>query len=175
MKQLFFILIVLFLNQMLVFSQSAEEYYQQGMEYLEKKEYTYAVSKFSRVFKSFPTDDEMYKAYLKRAYAKRMLKDFDEAIEDLNQAANLFPEQKEAYYVRAEYKSILKDWSSVAADYSRILKIDEKDSEAYYLRGITQKKLGNTEKACLDFKKAKEFNYNKEGVKDLEQELSKCD
>lgn len=174
MKHLFISILSIFFTSVLTFSQSAEEYYQQGMEYLEKKEYTYAVSKFSRVFKSFPTDDEMYKAYLKRAYAKRMLKDFDEAIEDLNQAVNLFPEQKEAYYVRAEYKSILKDWASVAADYSRILKIDETDSEAYYLRGLTHKKLGNTEKACLDFKKAKEFNYNKD-VKDLEQELSKCD
>ena len=174
MKKLILIILVTFLGINCYAQNSAQELLKTGKDYLEKEQYMYAISKFSRVLKTFPTDEENYDAYVYRAICKRNLKNFEEAIEDLNNASYIFPDNPKAYFLRAEYKEIIKDFAGASGDYSRIIKINSDNADAYFKRGIIQKKLNNKEKACLDFKKAKENGYNK-NRKDLEKELSKCD
>lgn len=174
MKKLVLVSIFILFGVDIYSQNNASELIKSGKDFYGNAQYMYAISKFSRVFKTFPTEDETYEAYIYRAMCKRELKDFEDAIEDLNEACNIFPDSTRSYFLRAEYKEIIKDFPGASGDYSRILNLEPNNPDAYFLRGTIQKKLNNKDKACLDFKKAKENGYNKD-MKTLEKELNKCD
>lgn len=174
MRKLLIIILFLPATLSLTAQNTAEDHYKAGLEFMQNEEYKFAISKFTWVFKAFPTEDMKYKAYCRRAEAKREIKSYEDGIDDCNEAIILKPEEKEAYFIRARLKNIIKDYAGVSADYSRIIKIDPDNAKAYFGRAMAQKDLNNDEKMCIDAQKAKELGFN-EDPKGLKKLLRKCD
>ncbi|MDB4864679.1 tetratricopeptide repeat protein [Pirellulaceae bacterium] len=99
------------------------------------------------------------RAYLELGGIKNAIADFDKAIE-------LDPNDITAYFNRGKaYTANLQatyDHEKAIADYTKAIELDPNFALAYYYRGLIYDGRGETEKAKLDFAKAKELGYEPE-------------
>jgi tetratricopeptide (TPR) repeat protein len=96
-------------------------------------------------------------AYNNRGWSKFILKQFPEALADLDIALQNDPKNATAYDSRAETKFMLKDYKGSIEDCDRALKLDPKLSNSYIIRGNCLLKLGKRVDACLDWSQAGEI------------------
>ena len=82
---------------------------------------------------------------------------YDEAIEDLNKAAKLYPEFAHIYYNRGGLMVLSGKLPEAFDDYSEALRLNPGFAEAYYNRGLVQIFLKDIRKGCLDLSKAGEL------------------
>ena len=82
---------------------------------------------------------------------------YDEAIEDINRAIDLYPSFAEAYYNRANLKAISGNLPEAYDDYTRAIELEPSLGEAYYNRGLVQIFMKDTRKGCMDLSKAGEL------------------
>ena len=101
--------------------------------------------------------------YLKNGTDKANKKDFKGAISDLDKAIELNPKQALAYCVRGEDKFMLHDYTGAIVDFDMALELDPKIEYAYCGRGLAEVRLNQTDKGCLDLKKAKEMGNEMAG------------
>jgi tetratricopeptide (TPR) repeat protein len=82
---------------------------------------------------------------------------YDEAVADLNRAAELCPDFAHIYYNRGNLKCLSGDMPGAIEDYTRAIELYPYFAEAYYNRGLVQIYLKDTKKGCLDISKAGEL------------------
>ncbi|TAH42928.1 MAG: tetratricopeptide repeat protein [Bacteroidetes bacterium] len=113
--------------------------------------------------------------------------DFNGAIADLNRAISIPKEQPEAFKSYEEYRLFtgihylneafqyrgiakikLKNYEGALKDFNRCIEL-KPDAENYFNRGLTYIRLGNKNKACIDFSKSGELGYEKayEAIREL--------
>jgi len=98
--------------------------------------------------------------YLKKGNTQLELKNYKEALDELNKAIVLDVENGEAYAYRGMAKYHLKDYKNAMADFDKALKILPDYGEVYDLRGICKSELGDKTGACEDWNKAFELGFN---------------
>lgn len=82
---------------------------------------------------------------------------YDDAIQDINKAIELFPDFAYSYYNRANLHAISGRLPDAYDDYTRAIDLNPNFGEAYYNRGLVQIFMRDTHKGCLDLSKAGEL------------------
>ena len=99
--------------------------------------------------------------FLKKGNVYLELKNYKEALTQLNKAIELDTESGEAYAYRGMAKYHLKDYKSAMDDFDKAIKILPDYGEVYDLRGVCKGELGDKVGACEDWNKAFELGFNK--------------
>lgn len=134
--------------------------FEQGVEALEKQQYSEALE----LFKSFETTGKNLKetyrcegmAYLGLGQYDDALSAFKLALAQSNGLLRKIDYDINFYMAVAEYKSGKLD--DALNTYTAIVQADEKNSDAFYLRGKVNLDLGNKEDAMADYDKAIELD-----------------
>jgi tetratricopeptide (TPR) repeat protein len=130
--------------------QSPAGFYNRGISYAQKKEYSKAISDFDKVIK---LDPKFASAYVVRAEIWLMKKDFDHAIADYNEALRL-DHQNNAYRGRGFALLGKKQTAKAIDDFNEAICIAPEDAIAYYGRGHAWTARKEAEKAIVDFDEA---------------------
>ncbi len=153
-----------------------------GISQLAVRQYTSAINILSEAIRLDPTDPMLY---LNRAVtraemidfissisgseritlesdmalrnAERRIYDYNDAIEDLNRAAELAPEEAYIYYNRGNLHALSGDMPAAYNDYSRALELAPYLADAYFNRGLVQLYMKDTHKGSMDLSKAGEL------------------
>ncbi len=83
--------------------------------------------------------------------------DYNDAIEDINNAIKLYPTFAYSYYNRACLNAISGHLPEAYDDYTKAIELNPDFGEAYYNRGLVQIFMKDTRKGCLDLSKAGEL------------------
>jgi len=147
-------------------AQTAEDYYNKGMEKAQNGELKKAIALLG---KSIELNDKEFVAWYNRGMAKAMLDRNEEAIEDYNQTIVLNPGYKKVYLNRGTSKKRLADYEGALKDYNMAIKLDSIYPDAYYNRGLLYQMLNKNDLACADFNKSLDF-----GIKQAEEKVEDC-
>ena len=101
-------------------------------------------------------------AYNNRGNSYNELKQYERAIEDLNKAIEIEPEDAEAYYNRGDSYNKLKQYERAIQDFDKAIGLKPDYAEAYNNRGNSCDGLKQYERAIEDFDKAIELKPDKE-------------
>ena len=91
-----------------------------------------------------------------RSQTKRTY-NYDEAIADLDRAAEFAPDVAYIYYNRGNLHALSGDMPAAYEDYSRALTMAPELAEAYFNRGLVQLLMKDTQKGVMDLSKAGEL------------------
>ena len=136
--------------------QTAEEYFYDGLNKYNIKDYYGAIAAFNKVIELNPN---LALAYINRAATKYNLKDYYGAIADDTKAIELNPNNPIPYSNRASAKSDLGDQYGSIADYNKAIELKPKP-RYYSNRGVVKSELGDRYGAIADYTKAIELNSN---------------
>ena len=164
---------LLFAVSMLVsgigFASPADDF-DKGRDAFRSKDYTKAVEWFNKSIGSLKVDSRGYtntniaSNYAMRAQSYNNLKQYDQALTDVQEAIRLDPSYDYAYYVRAcSYKN-LADYEKALPDYDKylVLTVDHyNDASVYYDKGYIEVQQRNYEAALADLKKAQKLDAGK--------------
>lgn len=165
MKNIGIVLILMFMV-INTYSQTAEEYYNQGMEKAYAGKLEEAINLLD---KSIELNEDEYVAWYNRGMAKAMLKKEKEAIEDFNKTIELYPDYKKVYLNRGTSRKHLTDYDGALADYNKAIELDTNYTDGYYNRGLLYELLNKIDLACLDFNKSLELGFN-----NAQKKVDKC-
>ena len=84
---------------------------------------------------------------------------FEKALEDLNKAILIYPQDYYSYYLRSYVKNKLNDPYGEISDLNKAIKRNKLNFELYVNRGLTKKEIGDIKGACLDLRKASSLGY----------------
>ncbi|WP_336071011.1 tetratricopeptide repeat protein [Mesoflavibacter sp. CH_XMU1404-2] len=138
----------------------ATEYFKNGVEKSNLKDYDGAIKDFNKATKACPN---YAIPYYNRAFVKMHIKDYSGAILDFNKAVELNPKNVMDYYFvnsfhnRGRAKLYLKDYKGAITDFTKAIVEKPKFSSAFYNRGICKIKLNQKTDGELDLAKAKEL------------------
>ncbi|WP_143090813.1 tetratricopeptide repeat protein [Thermoflexibacter ruber] len=130
---------------------SSEAFYQQGLNYLHQRKYELALQSFEKALK-----EQTYNATIisDKAVTLFHLNRKLEALELLDQAQNLEPNNPYRYSSRAFIKEALGDLAGAIEDYQKAIALDPEDMVAYNNLGLLEEKLGYKQAAEQKFKQA---------------------
>lgn len=144
----------LFLSQY-NFGQSAEEYYQKGLDYIESNDYTNARMSYSMAIIKNPYEWHYYQS---RSALQFITKEYVNSLSDINMALKLKPkhENNECLSLRARILIELREYHLAIDDLTYIIKyfpnfMENKYGGIHLQRGKAYLYSGNKEKACEDF------------------------
>ena len=112
MKKL--LILFIFFFRYTSYSQTAEQFYDSGLEKLQNGVYEDAIFDFN---KAIEIDPNYAMAYTRRGAAKSRLKDYSGSIKDLNKAIELNPYDTLAYSLRGISKDRLGDKNGACEDF----------------------------------------------------------
>jgi tetratricopeptide (TPR) repeat protein len=138
-----------------VYSQTAKDYTQKGIECYEKREYTEALISLN---KAIDVDPAYARAYYIRANIKDAFDDRHGAMKDYNAALEKNPKFADAFFARGNVKMKLQDYYGAIDDYTSAITINENYIEAYYNRGKAKQYLQAYEDAINDCTKIIQIN-----------------
>jgi tetratricopeptide (TPR) repeat protein len=151
-----FLFVALFLvSTATVFSQTAKDYTQKGMECYEKHEYVEALVNLN---KAIEIDPNYAKAYFVRGNIKDAFDDRHGAMKDYNHAVEKNPKFADAFFCRGNVKMKLQDYYGAIDDYSSAIALNESYIEAYFNRGKAKQYLQAYEDAINDCSKIIQIN-----------------
>jgi len=99
-------------------------------------------------------DDYLFEG--KKSYKKQ---DISEAIEYFNKAIKKDPKLVKAYVERGKAYFNTGQFELSEQDYTTAISLDSTIADAYYSRGRIYQFQNNMQKACVDWRKAAEYNY----------------
>tara|TARA_B100000579_G_scaffold108692_1_gene86624 strand:- start:225 stop:941 length:717 start_codon:yes stop_codon:yes gene_type:complete len=134
-------------------------YFRRGIEKFNARDFSEAISDYSRAIEINPTIGDIY---YNRAIAKYHLKDYSGAISDYSKAIEINPIDALSYEHRGNAKVKLKNYSGAISDYSMAIENNpkEKDASLYYKRGIVRMRLKTYSEAITDFTNSILINPN---------------
>jgi tetratricopeptide (TPR) repeat protein len=148
------LLALLFALSFSAHGQTAEKYYNLGLEKVKNQNYSAAVDDFSNAIMANPNYSE---AYYNRGTAKLSLKEYKEAIADMDKAIALKPDYTRAYANRGVAKIKIEDIKGAIQDFDRVTNLDPANVSAYFMRGQLKLQDGNTKGGCYDLSKANDM------------------
>lgn len=146
------------------YSQSVEEYNEEGISKVYLRDYKGAIDDFTKAIEIKPD----YSAYINRGVAREKLQDYSGAIIDYTKAIEIvidtnfavsYIKRREAYKYRGYAKVNLQDYKGAIDDYTKAIEIGP-DYATYYNRGIAKGNLQDYEGAIDDFTKVIEIKSN---------------
>lgn len=133
-------------------------YVKRGMCKFFLTDYTGAISDFNEAIKIHEIAE--LDVSLIRGYAQMELKNYTEAMKDMN-AAILSGRNRSAPYIgRSKLKIELQDYRGAIADLDKAIEKEPNNSEAYSLRGWAKNRLKDYENSLMDLNKAIKLNPN---------------
>ncbi|MBR8833751.1 MAG: serine protease, partial [Stigonema ocellatum SAG 48.90 = DSM 106950] len=138
-------------NTAIATAPKADDFYIQGFDKYELKDYKGAIAAYSQAIRLNPNYTD---AYNYRGNARYGLGDNKGAIEDYNQALLINPNYDKAYNNRGIARSDLGDNKGAIEDYNQALRINPNYANAYGNRGIARSNLGDNKGAIEDLQKA---------------------
>ena len=89
---------------------------------------------------------------------------FEKALEDLNKAILIYPQDYYSYYLRSYVKNKLNDPYGEISDLNKAIKRNKLNFELYVNRGLTKQEIGDIKGACSDWRKASSLGYKEARV-----------
>ncbi len=140
----------------------ADDYYEQGLLFYERMEYTRSVENFNKVLELEPNGKDNYKVYYNRGNAYLKNRQYDQAIYDLTKALELTPpgdKQMRYFILESRGNASQKDGRIDASidDYSRAIELLPRQKKIQYLyhnRGWSWISKQNYDAAIEDFSRA---------------------
>jgi len=115
------ILILICYTTLPIYAQnSAEEYYDSGVEKLDSGDFQGAIKDFNKAIEINP---KYANAYYDRGLAKAKLGDYRGALKDYNKTIEINPKHKMAYAFRGVAKANLGDYRGAIEDYNKTIEI----------------------------------------------------
>lgn len=148
------LLVLIFIFSLSSFAQSSAEYFQNGIDKHNQKDYKSAIAEYSKAIKEDKTNKD---AYFNRGNCSLAVQDYKSAMADLNKTIELDSEYTKAYYSRATIFVSQEKYKQALPDLDRTIQLDPTTSNALTLRGQLRAQLGNKEGACEDFMQAKQI------------------
>ena len=111
------------------------------------REYTEAINQLSYYLKNH---SKKHEGYALRARAYYEMKNFRNALSDLNDAIEISGRNAAYYKLRGQVRMALSQYKEAVADYSSSLAIDNSDVELYMLRAEALRLAGQTNEAVRD-------------------------
>lgn len=108
------------------FSQNASNYYIDLARYYGSGEYTEAISTANYIIKYYPDFNLLDDVYNERGLSKRMLKDYNGALEDFSTAIILRPKNNIYYFNRGLAKIDLNQTESACRDFNKAFELGSK-------------------------------------------------
>ncbi len=96
--------------------------------------------------------------FFARGTHKVLLRDYQGAVVDLNQAIQINPNDAKAYVNHGLVLSLLGDYQKAIADFDQALRLNAEDGVAYYNRGFIRAELEDYAGALADFNQALQIN-----------------
>lgn len=127
--------------------ETAEFYFNQGIELFEKRIYELAIESFTKAIEINPNYTN---AYLNRGITKFQLKQYQEAIIDYSKVINIDVNYSDAYYNRANCYLLLTRFYEAIIDYKKVTELNTLDYDAFL-------KLGTCYSVLKDYKKAVKY------------------
>ncbi|CAG8742356.1 19101_t:CDS:2, partial [Cetraspora pellucida] len=93
-----------------------------------------------------------------RSSLHKVLKNYNQALADLNRSLEIDPISDSALLDRSCLYSELKNHNQALIDLNRVLELDKYNGRAIYLRSVTHYELRNLDKALADINKLNSFN-----------------
>ena len=84
---------------------------------------------------------------------------FEKALEDLNKAILIYPQDYYSYYLRSYVKNKLNDPYGEISDLNKAIERNKLNYELYVNRGLTKQEIGDIKGACSDWRKASSLGY----------------
>jgi tetratricopeptide (TPR) repeat protein len=136
----------------------------EGVEAAKAKDWNKAVDSFRRAAQVEPQDkknsDNLAIALLQRATALVAQHNYDAAINDLNEAIKLKPDEVSSHRFRAYAYMSKGDWNNALQDYSVVIRALKDDPEAYERRAYVEMQLKDYDKALADYSEAIKLKPN---------------
>jgi len=129
----------------------AQEFYQQGIKYLEAGDRQGALQAFDRAIRAQP---DLIEAYFQRGKLQFHLGDRAAAISDLSRAIKTCPQWAEAYLARALVYLATGDLHAAIADGEKALTVKPDLAAACRLLGNAHRQLGKKDRAIANYKQA---------------------
>jgi len=136
-------------------STGAEDYFEQGLVFLQAQKYDQAIEAFSRTLEIIPHD---FEAYNNRGIAWLYKGDSDRAIDDFTKSLDINPGYFQAYNNRGGAWVYKGDYDRAVDDFTQALTINPYDYEAYNNRGGAWFYNKDYKRAIADYKKSLEIN-----------------
>lgn len=137
------LIIVIFIISFSCFSQTAKDYFNNGIKKEKEKDFKNAIYEYTNAIEIKPNFTE---AYFRRAILKFKLELYDEAIIDFCTLIELNPKNSKAYYYRGLICVKLEDYLGAIEDFNIAVKLNPNYKEAIKNRIIAKKKLKNINK-----------------------------
>ncbi len=157
MKKVSLTTIISILLAVYSFGQTAQEYFNRGIQALNAKRYTEAINNFSQVIKLNPNS---YEAWYNRGLAYSGLNQLDLAIADYSQAIKLNPNFADAFNNRGIAYADKGNLDLAIADYSQAIRLNPNYANAFNNRGIAYHNKGDLDLALADYSQAIKLNPN---------------
>lgn len=110
---------------------------------------------WSDLIDEFPTNPALWS---NRGNTRASLNEFDAALEDLNEAVRLAPDEVDPYFNRGAILEQKQQFEAAIQDYNKAIELDPNEAIAYHNRGNAEGSLGNWEQAVKDYQKATELD-----------------
>ena len=145
---------------------NAEQYFNQGNEKRDQKDFEGAIRDYDKAIEINP---QYAYAYNNRGLSKNNLGQYQEAIKDYDKAIEINPQYAMAYNNRGVSKQNLGQYQDAIKDLDKAIEINPQYAKAYNNRGNSKHNLGQYQEAIKDCDKAIEINpqdadaYNNRG------------
>jgi len=149
------VLMVLSLMSIVCYGQTAQEYYDTGLDFLGKKMYDEAIAAYQKAIELNPQYTNAYR-YLGVAYRKKGMN--DEAISAYKKAIELNPQYTEAHNELGIAYYNKKMYDEAISAYKKATETNPQYVSAYSNLGLAYRKKGMNDEAIGAYKKAIEIN-----------------
>ncbi len=150
------ILMVLSLVSIPCYGQTAQEYYDTGLDFYGKEMYDEAIGAYEKAIETDPQYVVAYSGLGNAYYSKKM---YDEAITAYRRATEINPEYSNAHYnLGLAYYYGKKMYDEAIAAYQKAIQTNPEYTKAYRYLGVAYRKKGMNDEAIDAYKKAIEFN-----------------
>lgn len=139
----------------------------------EANDYVDQTQYFQEQQQTVTTDSRQLNELINRITRLAKEGNFAQALEDVNQAIEISPENPKLYRIRAHLYLALKQYTHAIQDFNYIITTAPNDETLYIDRGMALLKSGNFRDAGKNAKQALQLNPNSNEAKDLLIQINK--
>lgn len=157
--------LLLFFGSFAAIGQTAQDYFNDGLQKHKKKDYKGAIKEYNKALKMIPNYRD---AYYNRGTCQMELENFEEAMADFTSCTIVDPKYAKAYFSRAYLTFRAGNHLDAVPDLDTAIQLDFRTPNALVLRGQIRAESRDRKGACQDFYKARAI-----GDKNADELISK--